>query len=386
MKILYVSTMPLEYSSSANMRNLALLKGLQENGHELYLLTQETQTELQHYDETLCNVEFKKKYLLKLGNIHSKVTMKKNKKNILKNIIYNLLIKFKVYDFKSILVKQLEDIQVDEKFDLIISSSDPKSSHLLADKLIKLNPGIAKKWIQYWGDPFASDINNKKFIPKTMIKREEERLISLADTVVYVSPFTLEIQQKIYGKYKEKMRFLPIPYQEKIMYSKTNNQKIKLGYLGDYFSRNRNIIPLYEAIKSDVTKELIICGNSDLNLEKKENIEIYQRQNIKKIRELEENSDILVCVCNKKGTQIPGKIYHYAATNKPILIILDGEYKEELREYFKLYNRFIICDNQKDQILNEISKYEKSEVRYEPLERLMPKNIANEFINESRKS
>ena len=84
MKILYISTMPLEYSSSANMRNLALLKGLQDIGNELYLLTQEAQTELQHYDETLCNINFKKKYILKLGNIHAKATMKKNKKNTLK--------------------------------------------------------------------------------------------------------------------------------------------------------------------------------------------------------------------------------------------------------------------------------------------------------------
>ena len=140
MKVLYVSTMPLDYSSSANMRNIALLKGLQLQGVELYLLTHESQKDLQHYDETLCNgITFKKKYIIKLSNIHAKATMKKNKKNKLKNILYNFLIKFKIYDFKSSLVNRINEINITEKFDAIISSSDPKSSHLLAKTLINKN-------------------------------------------------------------------------------------------------------------------------------------------------------------------------------------------------------------------------------------------------------
>lgn len=380
MKILYVSTMPLEYSSSANMRNLALLKGLQENGHELYLLTQEPQKDLQHYDKTLCNVDFKKKYLLKLGNIHSKVTMKKNKKNMLKNTIYNTIIKFKIYDFKSSLVKKVKDIKIEEKFDLIISSSDPKSSHLLAEKLIKLNPNITKKWIQYWGDPFANDINNKGFVPKFIIKREEKRLISLADMVVYVSPFTLETQQKVYSEYKEKMQFLPIPYQEEIIYYNKQKANLRIGYFGDYYSRNRNILPLYNAIRKQTDKELIICGNSDVELEKKENIEIYNRQSIQKVRELEENVDILVCVCNSMGTQIPGKIYHYAATNKPILILLDGEYADKIKKYVEEYNRYIICKNDIEDISKIINDNEKIYKEYLPCEKLKSRSIASKLI------
>lgn len=380
MKILYISTMPLEYSSSANMRNLALLKGLQENGHKLYLLTQESQKDLQHYDETLCNLKFEKIYLLKLGNIHSKVTMKKNKKNILKNVIYNILIKFKIYDFKSSLVKKIKYIDIDEKFDLIISSSDPKSSHLLAEKLIKLNPNITKKWIQYWGDPFANDINNKGFVPKFMIKREEKRLISLADIVIYVSPFTLETQQKIYSEYKEKMKFLPIPYQEEIIYNNKRGNNLRIGYFGDYYSRNRNILPLYNTIKKQTDKELIICGNSDIELEKKENIKIYNRQTIQKVRKLEENSDILVCVCNSKGTQIPGKIYHYAATNKPILILLDGEYSDKIKKYVEEYNRYIICKNDIENISKVINNNEIINKEYMPCEKLRAKSIASRLI------
>ena len=39
MRILYITSYPLEYSSSANMRNIALIKGLIENGNEVHTLS-----------------------------------------------------------------------------------------------------------------------------------------------------------------------------------------------------------------------------------------------------------------------------------------------------------------------------------------------------------
>lgn len=66
---------------------------------------------------------------------------------------------------------------------------------------------------------------------------------------------------------------------------------------------------------------------------------------MKETEKYEEDADLLIVLLNKKGTQIPGKIYHYAGTNKPILIILDGDRKEEIKEYLSLFNRFYFCEN-----------------------------------------
>ncbi len=378
MKILFISSAPLEYSSSSNMRNIALLKGLIENKNQVYTLTPEPQKESALYDENFCKLNFEKKYFIPLGTIHSAVTMKKNHKSRIKDKVYEIVKKFKIYDFRSTLAKK--EIHIGESFDYIISSSDPKSSHLIAETLIKRNPNITKKWIQYWGDPFATDINKKSFVPNFIVKKEEERLISLADKVIYVSPFTLKQQQKLYQRYKEKMEFLPIPYQEKIIYKETNNERLRLGYFGEYHSRNRNILPLYEVIKKQKDKDLVICGNSDLNLCETENIKIYQRQPIQKVRKMEEESDILVCVCNSNGTQIPGKIYHYSATNKPILVIVDGEYSKEIEKYLKEYNRFYLCQNNMKSISEIIYKIKNSNKKYEPTKKLEAKNIAKRFI------
>jgi len=378
MKILFVSSSPLEYSSSANMRNLALLKGLIESGNEIYTLTPKSQVDSKFYDESLCDIKIKEKYYIEMGNIQSKLTVKKGKKSILKSFIYKTLSKFKIYDFRSTLANK--KVVIKEKFDIIISSSDPKSSHLIAESLINNNPGITKRWIQYWGDPFASDINKKSLMPKFMIEREENRIISKADKIVYVSPFTCEEQKKKYKGNAHKMSFIPIAYKNEIIYEKTNNSNIVLGYYGDYNKRDRDIIPLYDYVKNNKNINLHICGNSDLELECKENIIIETRQNIEKIRENEAKTDILVCVCNKSGTQIPGKVYHYAATNKPILILLENNKNSEFRKYFDGFDRYILCNNNEEEIEKTIKQIISQNKEYFPCEKLKPKSIAKEFV------
>lgn len=384
MKILYITSTPLEYNSSANIRNIAIIKGLQKLGNEVSSLSSEVVNNSIYSNDISEIINVKNRYWLKLGaiqhNITNNINQKNNLKRIIKNKIYKIYTKFSIYDPKKTLVSKVSKDFIKEKFDLIISSSDPKSSHLIAERLIELNPNITKKWIQYWGDPFVGDINKNSIIPANVIKREEERLIGLCDEVVYVSPFTLEQQQKNYPKYKHKMKFIPIPYIEEKIFTKVSNSKITLGYFGDYKSSDRNIKPLYEAIIKNNDCYLNICGNSDIKLEVKENVSIRPRQKMNVVEELEKNSDILVCICNKKGTQIPGKIYHYAATNKPILIILDGDRKEELRKYFEGFNRYKLCENTKEDIIKTIKDIINERVEYKPLSLLSSEKIAKEFI------
>lgn len=382
MKILYISTSPLEYSASSNMRNVALLKGIIENGHKIYTLTPEPQKDSELYDENLCNIDIEKKYFLTMSKLRSSMTVKKESKNSfkgkIKKFLKERLKKVKIYDFRSSLAKQ--KILIEEKFDIIISSSDPKSSHLVAKNLIKNNKNITKKWIQYWGDPFADDINDNRRLFKFLVKNEERKLIKTADEIVYVSPFTLAKQKQLFSKYSNKMRFLPIPYSHELIYDYAKNDTFSLGYFGDYYSRNRNIIPLYNFVRNNKNINLNICGNSDLNLIETENIIISSRQSIDKIREYESNSDVLICVCNSSGTQIPGKVYHYAATNKPILLILDGDNKKELREYFSKFNRYIMCDNNKIDIEKTLKDIIDNPKEYFPCEQLKPKSIAKKFV------
>ena len=384
MKILYITATPLEYNSSANMRNIALIKGLEELGNEVSTLSSDFCEDSIYIESIESKVKLKDRYWIKLGQLQSNITNKVNSKNKFKKKVkeklYKIYTKFSIYDPRKTLTSKIKKGLVNSKFDLIISSSDPKSSHLLAEKIIQLNPDITKMWIQYWGDPFCGDINRNTIIPDFFIKREEKRLIKKCDKVVYVSPFTLERQQKIYKEYKEKMVFVPIPFLKEKVYKNVKNEKVVLGYFGDYNSKDRNINHLYNVVKENIKLELNICGNSDITLKEKENIKIKTRQKTSILTSLEEVVDILICICNRSGTQIPGKIYHYAATNKPILIILDGQNRKELKRYFEDFDRFELCNNHEKDIEKAILNIINSKKNYKPSDLLEPKHIAQNIV------
>ena len=239
-------------------------------------------------------------------------------------------------------------------YDIIISASDPKSSHLIVEKIFMKNSSIKAKWVQYWGDPMFNDITRKRDWRDSLVKYTEKKLLQEADKIVYASPLTLKIQKDTYPYFARKMDYANQVFLNIIS---TGNKpksrglnKIQFGYFGTYYSKYRNIICLYNAaLHSEYN--LNICGPSDLKLESTNNIKVYGMVPYNEATRMEENSDILVTICNSSGTQIPGKIYYCSGYNKPIIVILDGEHKEELKDYFETFNRYILCDNDSDSIL-----------------------------------
>lgn len=382
MKILYITANPLEYSSSANMRNVALIKGLIETGNEVSSLSLR-QNNIKYIDQSMLDINLKHRYWVNdIVNEKNNINKKSNDwKNSIIVLIAKLYRKITIYDPKKVIInKSNYTIQIKEKFDLIISSSDPKTAHLIAEKLIRENKNICKKWIQYWGDPFLGDINKKTLIPNYFIKKEEKRLISLCDKVIYVSPFTLKKQKEIYCEHANKLDFLPVPFKNKINYNINKNSILTVGYFGNYYSQDRNIQNLYNAIV-ECDYKAVILGDSDIKIQPNNNITILKgRQNLDVVKQYEEQVDILICICNKKGTQIPGKIYHYSATNKPILVILDGPQKEELKQYFEKYKRFLICENSVESIKKTLTNIDVSKFNYDNFSDFDCKKIAKEFI------
>src|SRR5699024_6082318 len=126
------------------------------------------------------------------------------------------------------------------------------------------------------------------------------------------------------------------------------------------------------------TLDLTIVGDSDIKLKRTANINILKRQ---PIDNYEAESDLLVCMLNKSGTQIPGKVFHYAATNKPILLLLDGEHGNEIGKYFSEFNRYYICNNNIEEIENMIRQIIKKEENFKPVHEFSSFNIAKELLS-----
>ena len=100
------------------------------------------------------------------------------------------------------------------------------------------------------------------------------------------------------------------------------------------------------------------------------------------LSKVQEKTDVLVHLSNLQGGQIPGKIYHYSATTKPILFILDGtkEEKQALVEYFGKFDRYYFCENETEAILEAMRKICSEKKAFRIVEHFKPKNVIQMII------
>ncbi|MBD7938624.1 hypothetical protein H9655_16440 [Cytobacillus sp. Sa5YUA1] len=387
-KILIITTRPLEASISSSIRKIATVKSLVDAGADVTVLTTQIPKDSSQYNN-LADVGEIKTIRVNTGVLYNAgVTKKRNvnsRTSIQKKIklnLRNLYLKFKIFDPLKASIRYVDAItnELESKYDIILSISDPKSSHLLAIHLIENQIISCIDYLQIWGDPMYLDITNKSIIPKFIIKSEEKKILAKADKVYYVSPLTMEEEKKLFPELKHKMDVLFPTYKQETIYEPISKIR-KVGYFGDYKSSIRNIYPLYNAIKGS-KYQLIVCGNSNLNLYSTDNIKINGRVSFEEVKNLEKDVDLLILLSNNFGTQIPGKIYQYLGTNKPILFILDGD-KKSLVKMFEKYNRVIFCENNEKDILKKIEEFNNGEIKLDinPVKEFNNESIARKILN-----
>lgn len=385
MKILFITGVEMTSNSSATLMNLAYIKGLIETNNDITIVYPDFPKN--HVSKNTGhklpdNIKIHK---LKMGSIYNTLSNKKNIKRCthLRNIIRSILKKVAIYDTTKVWIKNIKNIQLSDNYDLIISSSDPKHSHIFAKKLIDSGKVKSKQWIQMWGDPFYSDITKKGTLLKLRIYREEKKLIKAGDKVFYVSPLTLKAQKKIFKKFAYKMNNILIPYftVDNTFPKDKEPSDIVFGYFGDYHSKYRNITPLYEAL-NESDSLAYIRGHSNKKLHSTNFIDVEERVSISELENLEKKTDAFIHLSNKNGTQIPAKVYYYSGTKKPIIFVLDG-YSEEIENMFMPYQRYIFCKNNKEDIIRAINIVKNKDYPKEYnriVEELSPSEIVKKLL------
>ncbi len=231
-------------------------------------------------------------------------------------------------------------------FDIVLSNSSPASGHRLAATLLASGRVTADRWLQVWEDPWYHDVYRKGAAPGVL--EEEASLLRAADEVFYVSPLTLEYQRKHFPDAAAKMGMVPLPAFPARMADRTERKTPPVfGYFGDFYSHTRDLSPLFGALRR-VGALAEVCGDSDLGVESTDLLHVRGRVKLSVLAEVEKRVDVLVAVCNVAGGQVPGKIYHYAATDKPVLLVLDGSSYERgvIRDHFGPLGRFQFCENE----------------------------------------
>jgi hypothetical protein len=413
MKVLYITGSCLQCNTSANMSHNSFVQGLIENNCQVDIIMSDPglltiDPNMPYWKEANYFVyksvpQMDKLRLVARSLIDSKKTKRTSEeavqksigtegvvqqhnklRNLLKYFYYHVLTKDSPHYLSRKWLKTASRYKSLSEYDLVISNSSPESSHALAEGLLGKKSISAKKWIQIWEDPWYYEFYSKQ---KEMILLEERRLLNLADEIYYVSPLTLSYQQQYFPEVSRKMKCLPLPFLTTRTNSKeketTNN--VVFGYFGDYYSRVRNLKPFYEASKG-LDAHVYIYGDSDENFSETNNIRLSGRVDIGELDKVQESTDVLIHLCNLRGGQIPGKIYHYSGTDKPIIFILDGEEEEKrlLKEYFKKFNRYHFCDNTKESIRATMNKFIQGDLSKKSfiMQEFSPKQVVSELLNQ----
>lgn len=359
MKILVVSAFSLRLNTSGTLQNLIMIEGLKKLGYQVDVVTTEIAKSHVSYDETLSLENVTNYYEIKLPDVYTAMRTSKNQKRLVasaKKILKKIYNEIEMYDGYKSAINNLDTLQLKETdYDYIISTSDPKSSHLIARAVIKKYNMKHIPWIQYWGDPLYLDITRKrKSIFDNRVKKAELELIEDASRVVYATPFTARQQKSLYPRCADQMDYATQGYwKDYLNLPNSKNSVYTIGYFGNYNPTCRNILPLYDAV-SDMDGVHLNIGGAGMALESSENISILGFLNHGQIKEYEQQADTLICLLNSRGTQIPGKLYYYASFNKPLLVILDGELGEEMESFLKGFGRYHFCKNDAESIKNAI--------------------------------
>lgn len=391
MKIMYVVSDDIYRNTSANIRNVSLIRGLLDYGHTVQVVCMHQKTPI---DRELANAIKGSKVThinspaigqtLQMQKAASDGLVRKLKKLAVK--IYNMI---RIYDPN---IRKVKRIKLDTKMfdipDVILSSSDPRSSHVLALRIRKCI-NFTGVYVQYWGDPMLNDISASNLV-SVLLKITEHRLLNSANLIVYTNEAVRDYMCQLYNLAHEKTLAIPTSCAVNKTVAKVPpclERKIRLGYFGGYHRKTRNMKPIFEAVLKNPDLHLTIAGDNDYDVPKSERIHYYPRVSAQKIAELQENVDILIVVENiPKATaknncfQIPGKVYHYGITNKKVLVICETGITKTLLDQ---YGRYAFCENTADAIGEKIVQlyYDNSPQLSEPIKDFLPKNIAAKLIN-----
>lgn len=363
MNILLVTLFSLERNTSVAISNINITKGLLALGHKVtWVMPNWAQCETE-FDASQVRI-----IRVPGQDQPRQVDWLRNK----------LRSHFGFLDFTRSYLHQVRKVQLpDEYYDVVISTSDPKTSHVFTKRLLRhVRYG---QWIQHWGDPLLGDITRNFWWPKRCIKFYEWNILRKADKIIYVTPFTYEAQCAAYPRLAHKFAFVPLPADMHETHTVPDKQHLRVAYLGDYNPVFRNLRPLYDACAKLDFVQLTIAGHGP-KYESKPNITILPRIPQDQALEIEGNADVIFCACNMRGTQIPGKVLYKTSSDKHILVAVEQENHDEMVRYFESFNRFVVCDNTAESIAEALQSLRSRPHDYITPERLFPINVVKEIL------
>jgi len=180
----------------------------------------------------------------------------------------------------------------------------------------------------------------------------ERYLLSRSNRIFWASLTTCEDKRMTHPSLSAKMSYLPrvinVPTDLKNKISLDLHPPIKCVYAGNYFKKSRDIDPLIQAMSHLPGFSLSIIGNGETDTSVPENVEICGRKSMVESEAIVKESDIAFILANRRGTQVPGKVFELAVHPKIVVVLY--EYEDNIVG-FPFPKRFSFCKNDCEQIV-----------------------------------
>ena len=136
-------------------------------------------------------------------------------------------------------------------------------------------------------------------------------------------------------------------------------------------STSRLTVDFYGGVPSDIQERL----------KKYPFVELHESVDFEYMPNILASATMLLYLSNKKGSsQIPGKLFDYMGTSKPVLCLV-SDTTDPISLLLKRFERCIVLDNDETVILNSWNRIEEACGKsFMPEEKFSPKFVASQII------
>lgn len=311
----------------------------------------------------------------KTKSISSGIVPSKRKQGLLDRTMLYVRGNFFIPDARVLWVKPsveyLENYIKENNIQTIITTGPPHSLHLIG---LGLKERLDLKWIADFRDPWTNIVYHKDLKLSESSKKKhielELKVLNTADQIIVTSPSTkLEFSRKT----KQPIEVITNGYDVEKIEKRPLDQKFSLAHIGSFLSE-RNPRILWKALKelvkenqdfkTDFQLKLIgIVSDEVMDAIKEFGLASYVHKtnylpHVTSVAEQRTSQVLLLVESDSEQTKaiLPGKLYEYMASNRPILAIANDE--SDIRKIIEHTNTGVFCSyTEMDKVKETIQKY-----------------------------